>query len=216
MKINVFLLLIASVFNTALAKIDESALKNLAPNLSENVLKMAINAVNCANQEAKEPIRNISIIDYSLPSTKKRFWSFDVINNKLLFHEFVAHGKNTGANYAKNFSNIPGSKQSSVGLFKTAGTYNGSNGYSLILNGLEQGFNDMALKRYIVMHGAAYVSQEFIDKHGRLGRSWGCPAFEKKLAKTIIDKIKQDQFLFIYYPEDEWLKKSDYINCQKP
>ncbi|MFK8011423.1 MAG: murein L,D-transpeptidase catalytic domain family protein [Marinicellaceae bacterium] len=216
MKIIIFLYFIASVFNSALAKIDGNDLKMLDSKISENVLNMAINAVNCANQGANKPIQNISIIDYSLPSTTKRFWSFDVINNELLFHEFVAHGKNTGANYAKKFSNIPGSKQSSIGLFKTAGTYNGSNGYSLILNGLEKGFNDMAQKRYIVMHGAAYVSQKFIDKHGRLGRSWGCPAFEKKLAKTIIDQIKQGQFLFIYYPEDEWLKKSEYINCQTP
>ncbi len=202
------------IIKTAQAEIQANDLIKLAPNISKDVLKIAVKAFNCASKDSNKPIENISIIDYSLPSTAKRFWSFDIINNKLLYWEIVAHGKNTGTNYAKYFSNKPGSKQSSLGLFKTGGTYTGRNGYSLYLNGLEKDFNDLALKRSIVMHGAKYVSQDFINKHGRLGRSWGCPAFRSTLAKEIIDEIKQGQYLFIYYPDKKWLNNSTYLNCQ--
>lgn len=207
------LLFNAVTFNTAQAEIVAHELIKLAPKISKNVLNLAVKAINCANKDSKELIKNISIIDYSLPSTAKRFWSFDIINNEILYHELVSHGKNTGANHANYFSNKPGSKKSSLGLFKTGATYTGRNGYSLYLSGLEKNFNDMALKRSIVMHGAPYVSQNFINKHGRLGRSWGCPAFTQKSAKEIINKIKLGQYLFIYYPDNNWLKKSIYLNC---
>lgn len=210
-----YLMISALIVNHAHAKIDVDVLKKLAPNISLSVLNHAVNAINCAIKESDDQIKNISVIDYSLPSTEKRFWSFDIINNKLLYNELVAHGKNTGANQAKFFSNILGSKQSSIGLFKTGKTYTGRNGYSLYLNGLEKDINDLAFKRSIVMHGAWYVNQDFINKHGRLGRSWGCPAFEKKLAKEIIDTIKQGQYLFVYYPDNNWLKSSTYLNCSQ-
>ena len=199
--------------NIVKAEIDANDLIKLAPKLSKNVINLAVKALNCANNNSKKITENLSVIDYSLPSTAKRFWTFDIVNNKLLYNELVAHGKNTGTNYAKNFSNIPDSKQSSLGLFKTGATYTGRNGYSLYLNGLEKDFNDLALKRSIVMHGAKYVSQEFINKHGRLGRSWGCPAFTQILAKEIINTIKQEQYVFIYYPDNNWLKNSTYLNC---
>lgn len=215
MKITFSLVFIinALIVNTVKAEIDANDLIKLAPKLSENVINLAVKALNCANNNSKRFTENLSIIDYSLPSTAKRFWTFDIVNNKLLYNELVAHGKNTGANYAKNFSNIPDSKQSSLGLFKTGATYTGRNGYSLYLIGLEKDFNDLALKRSIVMHGAKYVSQEFINKHGRLGRSWGCPAFTQTLAKEIINTIKQEQYVFIYYPDNIWLKNSTYLNC---
>ena len=201
------------------AEIQSSDLIKLASNISENVLNLAVKAFNCANKGLKKPIKNFSIIDYSLPSTDKRFWSFAIKNKnktyKLLYYELVAHGKNTGANYANHFSNIQGSKQSSLGLFLTGATYTGRNGYSLYLNGLEKGINDKALKRSIVMHGAKYVSQDFINKHGRLGRSWGCPAFTQAMAKEIIDHIKHDQYVFIYYPDKDWLNDSVFLNCSE-
>lgn len=213
-------LTISIIFNVLLqqsakAEIHAHDLIKLAPDISENVLNLAVQALNCASIGSSDLIKNFSIIDYSLPSTAKRFWSFDMINNKLLYKEIVAHGKNTGANYAKYFSNIPNSKKSSLGLFKTGDTYTGRNGYSLYLNGLEKGFNDLALKRSIVMHGANYVSQDFINKQGRLGRSWGCPAFRQKIAKEIIDTIKQGQYLFVYYLDNNWVKKSTFLNCSK-
>jgi len=200
--------------NSVRSEINAKDLLKLESGLSENILTLAVNAINCASKDSNEMFNTINIIDYSLPSTAKRFWSFDVINHKVLYHEFIAHGKNTGENQAQYFSNVVGSKKSSLGLFKTAGTYTGRNGYSLYLHGLEKGFNDLAYKRSIVMHGADYVSQDFIKNHGRLGRSWGCPAFETVIAKEIIDKIKHGQYLFIYYPDDNWLQNSTYLNCE--
>lgn len=140
----------------------------------------------------------LAIIDYSRPSVKKRFFLVNLQQPALQLHTHVAHGKNTGANKAKRFSNKPGSKQSSLGFFLTGETYQGKHGYSLKLKGLEPGVNDNARKRYIVIHGAWYVSQNMIEQYGRLGRSWGCPAFAKDKAQKVIDMIKNGVCLFIY------------------
>ena len=123
------------------------------------------------------------MIDYSLPSTQPRLWVFDVARGRLLYQELVAHGRNTGEQLAERFSNVEGSKMSSLGLFQTAETYYGSNGYSLRLRGLDAGFNDNALARAIVMHGAPYVSEAIAERLGRLGRSWGCPAVRQEVAR---------------------------------
>lgn len=140
----------------------------------------------------------ITIIDFSKPSTEKRFFVIDLQNKTLLYRCFVAHGKNSGENYAKSFSNQQSSLESCLGLFLTAETYNGKHGYSLRLDGLEKGINDNSRVREIVIHGADYVSQEFIDKYGRLGRSWGCPALPVEISKEVIDKISGGSCLFIY------------------
>lgn len=102
---------------------------------------------------------------------------------------------------------------SSLGLFQTADTYQGRNGYSLRLRGLERGFNDRSEDRSIVMHGAPYVSDAIVDRLGRPGRSWGCPAVRNGVARQLIDSIKGGSLLFVYYPDSEWLKKSSYLRC---
>jgi hypothetical protein len=153
----------------------------------------------------------LTVIDYSLPSTAKRLWVFDVASGEVLFNELVAHGKNTGENYARHFSNRDGSLQTSLGLFRTAGTYVGNNGYSLTLDGLEPGFNDKAARRAVVVHGAPYVSPEFATQHGRIGRSWGCPALSQAVAAKVIDTIKGGSLVFSYYPEQEWLSHSRFL-----
>ena len=154
-----------------------SELVAAAPAANPKVLELAARAAECARRrDGSTPSRHLAVIDYSLPSTQRRLWVFDVERGRLLFEELVAHGRNTGETAAEHFSNIEGSKMSSVGLFQTAETYYGSNGYSLRLRGLDPGFNDNALSRAIVMHGAPYVSQAIADRLGRLGRSWGCPA----------------------------------------
>jgi len=135
----------------------------------------------------------------------------DLERKVLLYKCYVAHGKNTGDNYANSFSNQSGSSESSLGFFITAETYFGKNGYSLSLDGIETGINDNARKRSIVIHGADYVSIEFINKYGRLGRSWGCPALPVGLSKEIIDCIANGSCLFIYGNDDEYLRKSIYI-----
>lgn len=138
------------------------------------------------------------VIDYSKPSTEKRFYVIDLENKKLMYHCFVAHGKGSGENIAKDFSNVPGSQKTCLGFFKTAETYVGKHGYSLKLDGLEKGINDKARERAIVIHGADYVSQEFIDTYGRLGRSWGCPALSNDLTKEIIDMIKDGACVYAH------------------
>ncbi len=191
------------------------ALKDQAPSLKEEVLSSAITSLRCAEKAGYTGTRHYSVIDYSLPSTEVRYWLFDLEKEELVLKELVAHGKNTGANRAKHFSNTPGSKQSSLGLFQTDTVYHGRNGYSLRLHGLEEGFNDKALDRAIVMHGAPYVSESFAKKHGRLGRSWGCPAFREEVAKEIIDTIKHGELVFIYFPDKKWLEESRFLHCGK-
>ena len=126
----------------------------------------------------------------------------------------VAHGRNSGENYTTNFSNRMGSLQTSIGLFLTEDTYFGRDGYTLRLEGLEKGFNDNARDRLIVFHGAPYVDQKFAAAAGRIGRSWGCPAVEKPLAKPIIDTIKGGSLIFSYSNYPVWLSKSKFINNQ--
>jgi hypothetical protein len=154
----------------------------------------------------------LSIIDFSLPSTEKRLWVIDVENKKILFHELVAHGRNTGDNIAAKFSNIPNSNMSSLGFYLTGETYTGKHGLSLYLDGMDTEFNNNARSRAIVIHGADYVSEDFISKYGRLGRSFGCPALSTGSYKAIIDIISDGSCLFIYYPDEEYLKKSTVLN----
>lgn len=153
----------------------------------------------------------IVITDYSKPSTEKRFYVVDLEKKKLLYHTWVAHGKNSGENLATNFSNVQDSKKSSLGFFLTAETYQGKNGFSLRLDGIEKNINHNARKRNIVIHGADYVSQEFIHTEGRLGRSWGCPALPNTLSKEIIKNISGGRCLFVYAPDERYLSRSHYI-----
>ena len=104
--------------------------------LSYGIFRTAILGLNKLDGVKNRSI--ISIIDYSRPSTEKRFYLIDLENKQLLYRCFVAHGKNTGENTAKSFSNISGSLQSSLGFYLTGETYTGDNGYSLKLDGLKK------------------------------------------------------------------------------
>jgi hypothetical protein len=183
-----------------------------AGGLRENVLRLAIEAANCAENKGLVKRRDVlTVIDYSLPSSEPRLFVFDLAAKKLLFRELVAHGKNSGGDRASFFSNESGSEASSLGLFVTADTYVGGNGYSLRLRGLEEGVNDMAFDRAIVMHGAYYVSREAIKALGRLGRSWGCPALRAEVAKKVIDTVRGGSPIFAYYPDKDWLTRSEFL-----
>jgi hypothetical protein len=160
---------------------------------------------------AIEDPSTLTVIDYSRPSTAKRLWVFDLRARTLAYEELVAHGKGSGENLATSFSNEPNSLQSSLGLFLTEDTYVGKNGYSLRLRGLDEGFNDRAFERAIVMHGAPYVSDEIARTNGRLGRSWGCPALREGVARAVIDRVKGTGLVFAYYPDTAWLKSSKYL-----
>lgn len=140
----------------------------------------------------------------------------DMKNCRMLFHTYVAHGMNSGQEFARFFSNIPQSNKSSLGFYQTAGTYTGKNGYSLHLIGLERGINDNAFNRDIVMHGAGYVSETLIQAQGFLGRSQGCPAVPEKLHKPIIDKIKNGTCLFIFGEDKNYLQRSAVLKKSMP
>lgn len=154
----------------------------------------------------------LSIADYSLSANNKRLWVIDLDHNKILFHTLVAHGQGTGEEFAENFSNKENSHQSSIGFFITQDTYMGDNGYSLKLQGLDGKYNSNAYDRSIVIHGADYVSDAFIQANQRLGRSWGCPAVPRNLATPIIDKIKGETCFFAYFPNQKYLVSSKWLN----
>lgn len=153
----------------------------------------------------------LTVIDFSLPSSEKRMYVLDLAKKKILFVSYVAHGRNSGENYATSFSNRDGSHQSSLGFYRTANTYNGGNGYSLRLDGLEKGINDKAMQRAIVIHGADYCSENVIRSTGRLGRSFGCPALPRELNKPIIDTIKEGSLLFVYANQPDYLTGSEVL-----
>lgn len=180
-----------------------------------NAFEQALAGYNKINTKRKDII---TVIDFTKPSTEERLYVIDLKNKKLLFSSYVSHGKNSGTNYATTFSNIKGSNQSSLGFYVTEGTYQGRNGYSLLLDGLERGINDKAKERAIVIHGADYANPSVIASSGRLGRSQGCPALPRELTKPIIDTIKEGSLLYIYADRDEYLFKSpvlsDYLAMQ--
>ncbi len=154
----------------------------------------------------------LCIADFSQSSNKKRFYIIDINKAKLLFQTWVAHGRNSGQEFANSFSNRPATNKSSLGFYLTMNTYYGSNGYSLKLRGLEKGVNDNAERREIVMHSANYVSERFLASNGYLGRSQGCPAIPERDHRKVIELIKDGACLFIYHPSEAYSKKSRLIN----
>lgn len=153
----------------------------------------------------------LSIIDFRLPSIKKRFWVIDLKTKTVIYHTYVAHGENSGGKYAIDFSNTEGSHQSSLGFYRTEETYIGKNGLSLRLKGLENGFNTNARDRYVVLHGATYATEEYIQENGILGNSEGCPAIPMGLHILIINLTKEGTCLFIYFPDARYLESSTFI-----
>ena len=179
----------------------------LTEKLDYNVFKQAMDgysSIDLANKKL------LSIIDYSKPSTQKRFFIIDVENHKLLYHTLVAHGKKSGYVNATKFSNKIGSHKSSLGFFRTGNSYFGLRGYSLQLEGLEKGINDNARLRGIIIHGANYVDERLANGNGVIGRSWGCPAVSKKLSKEIINLLRGGSLLYIY-ADDEVYKENSVI-----
>jgi hypothetical protein len=182
----------------------EAALLATAPTLRPAALRAALSARNPlhARGEIARPL--LTVIDYGMPSTARQLWVFDLASTKLLFHELVAHGRNSGENMATSFSNEDGSLMTSLGAFITGTTYVGKNGYSLRLRGMDQGVNDRAEARFIVVHGAPYVSEQFARKVGPLGRSHGCPAVRADVARTLIDRIRGGSLLDAWHPALEY------------
>jgi len=181
------------------------------PQLSAALYRLAVNGYNKLSAAQKLTRQLLTIVDFSKPSSEKRLFIIDMANQKVVYYTLVAHGRNSGENMATRFSNIDATHQSSLGFYVTGSTYNGGNGYSLRLKGLERGFNDKAESRAIVMHGAPYVSEQVVKSTGRLGRSWGCPAVSQQEHKKIIDLIKGGSCLFIYAPQEDYLSASSLL-----
>ncbi|MCK0132455.1 murein L,D-transpeptidase catalytic domain family protein [Flavobacteriaceae bacterium F08102] len=155
----------------------------------------------------------LTIIDMSLSSNEERFFLINMDTQQIVYKSLVAHGQNSGGEYAHKFSNRINSHQSSIGFYKTAETYFGKHGLSMRLDGLEY-TNSNARARAVVIHQADYVGKDYIEKNGRLGRSYGCPSLPEKDYKEIIARIKNGSCLFIYYPEDHYLANSTFLNAE--
>ncbi len=181
--------------------------------LQKNVLELAMKGFSKLSNKGKLNRDSIlTIVDFSRSSREKRMYIIDLKNIELLFNIRVAHGKNSGAEYAHHFSNVMASHKSSLGFYVTQNTYRGENGYSLRLQGVERNINDKALIRSIVIHGARYADENFLREKGILGRSFGCPAIPMENHKAIIDAIKEGSCLFIYSPDKKYLNLSTVLN----
>ena len=155
----------------------------------------------------------LTIVDFSQSSKNKRMYVIDLLHKTVLFNSYVAHGRNTGEEFARHFSNVSGSYESSLGFYVTKEENKGSSvGLSLILDGVEKGFNDNALKREIIIHGADYATESFIRKTGRLGRSFGCPALPPDLIRPVVKTIKDGTCLFIYSKDKQYISHSTLLN----
>lgn len=188
--------------------IDEKvkAIQSKTTNLNATVLKTSLKAYQKAKEQGVTANPILTIIDYSKPSTARRLWTVDVVKEKVLFNTVVAHGKNSGdAMNSTSFSNKLNSLKSSIGVFLTDETYNGKNGYSLRVQGLEKGVNDNALDRAIVFHGANYVNP------GRVGRSFGCMAVSRDTIMPLVKTIKDKSLVVAYYPDKKWLNQSAFL-----
>lgn len=174
---------------------DPASLGDIDPDVFEAAVDAASAAVESGDVTSP---RTLTVIDYTRPSTEKRMWVYDLRTRTLLFDEWVAHGRGSGKKMATTFSNAPDSHMSSLGLFRTGEAYEGHNGYSLRLDGLDAGVNDRARARAIVIHGAPYVNPAVARAQGYLGRSLGCPAVRPEIAHALIDAVKGGGLLFAY------------------
>lgn len=176
--------------------------------LEYNVFKKAfIGYLNLKSKDLVSAKQLLTIVDFNKSSTQKRLWIIDLAGQKLLFNTLVAHGQGSGGDRPDKFSNIPNSHQSSLGFYVTSDIYHGKHGLSMKLDGMDKGFNTNAKDRAIVIHGAEYVSQQFVNQRGRLGRSHGCPALPVELTGKIIENIKGKTCLFIAGPKEDYTSK---------
>lgn len=189
-----------------------NAIFNQQQTLNRNVFDYALKGyIHLLKQGILMKKDTLTVIDYSLSANVKRLWVLDLKNHKVLFHELVAHGRNSGKEFAKNFSNISNSLKSSLGFFLTGDIYSGKHEKSIKLFGIENKFNSNAFERGIVIHGADYVSESFINQNQRLGRSQGCPAVSEKVIGNISGVISKGTCLFAYYPNKTYLKTSKLL-----
>ncbi len=179
--------------------------------LRSTVYADALHAHTVATERGDTSSSVLTVIDYSLPPASRRLWVVDLDDNTLLFHELVAHGKNSGRVKMTSWSDVEGSKQTSIGVSLAAETYYGKHGLSLKMDGLEKGFNANNRERAIVMHGASYVSSTQAKTTGRVGNSWGCPAVSEDVSASLIKTVKGGSLVVSWYPDKTWLRTSEYL-----
>jgi len=186
-----------------------------AEGLDSDVLSLGLTAFASAWAEDDTDRFEYTIIDFSKPSDEHRQWTFDLADGSMLYSLLVAHGEGSGSDadprYADTFSNTDGSHMSSLGMMRTAARYTGSNGTSLTLEGMEPGINDAAESRAIVVHGADYATQAFVDEYGYLGRSWGCPAVDIAVIEDLVGDVEDGTMYWSYYPDPAFLADSTYL-----
>lgn len=204
--------LIISIYNELESSLNSSEISK--PNFPV-FRKALIGYYNLLEDGALDNKNLLTVIDFSLSSDQKRLWVINLAEKRVLFNDLVAHGRNSGNVMAESFSNVNESHMSSQGFYTTGVTYFGKHGLSLRLNGMEKDINDNAFDRAIVMHGADYVSEEFIKTYGRLGRSYGCPSVSQEISKEVINTIKDKSCLFIYSPVLQYDKISKLLNPTK-
>lgn len=188
----------------------EQALLKANPAMSKKALDSALIAYAHLRQQGKDSQQILSFINYVKPDNQKRLWVVNMRNTQVVYNTYVAQGKNTGLVKASHFSNKVGSLASSIGVFLTGKTYIDRHGTALFLHGLDQGFNDNAYKRHVIIHGAWYATPQFVKRYHRVGRSWGCPALGKKIEPKVVNTIKDGTVLVSYYPNQKWLSNSEY------
>lgn len=210
-------LFVVSLTGGSVVAADSDAILRNTSNLRPEVLELALEAYEQAEERGFVRREVLTIIDYEVPSYQQRLWVIDMKVGRVIHQEWVAHGmgkpRGSGGTMeeALSFSNDKGTLKSSLGLFITAETYYGRHGYSLKLDGLEEGVNDNARERLIVLHGAHYVSAGRADDR-LIGRSWGCPAVRPGIANIIINAIKEGSVMWIYYPHEKWLEESEFLD----
>ena len=198
-----------NIFNPDNEKLKDMYLDlNLQNKIDFDVFKTAVDGFKKVKKRKKNVL---TIIDFSKPSTRKRFFVIDFDKNTVMYDTYVAHGKNSGSTVATTFSNKIDSNMSSLGFYLTGYTYQGSNGYSLRLYGLEREINDNAEARAIVIHGADYATESFLNANGILGRSLGCPAIPENISAEVIDELRGGTVVFIYGKDSEYTEKSAFI-----
>ncbi len=179
--------------------------------LSFEAFTAALKGYEKLHQQGYVDNEKLAICDFTKASGDRRLYIINPKTQKLIMRTYVAHGKNSGAMYATSFGNEAESNKSSLGFYITSGTYQGANGYSLYLKGMDAGFNDNAYDRSVVMHGADYVNQSAAEDQGFVGRSFGCPAVAREVHEKVINMLKGGSCLFIYYPSKTYLKKSKWL-----
>ena|GEM_PF-1612244 len=189
------------------------ALINFAAyDLPAKIIKTALHAYHHARILGYDRKQLLTIVDYVKPSNENRLWVFDLNTDKLLFHTLVSHGAASGRRYARHFSNLINSHESSIGVILTGKRYPGIDGYSLRLHGLETGFNNNMFVRDIVMHPAKYVSRAFAKKYDEVGKSDGCFAISRSVAHRLINTIKNGTIVVSYFPNKSWLLHSNFLH----